>query len=345
MPYGAQDEAFVHQIPRPLDQVGDSHPSWSDRCYFNVHSPDGDLLLTNGYGNNPNQQLAVGYVKVALADGRHWDVDAGRRVVDDRGDLYAGAMRWTCVEPLQRWTLELGPNASGIEYELHYASRAPMWELLPIEIRKRGRTIVDMFHIKQPGRYTGWVSIEGERISVDGFRGGRDRTFGVRMAEEVDFWLWFEAGFDDRAIEAWVWESRDGTVQYCDGGIVFEDGTRSKRFVRFEHDVTFDGDRRRPMSAAIRFTDEDGRTYDVAATADHPHCTAYYGTGLDRRQRDGANSFYVWNGEDAADLEEVESKTLSLDQLMRFEMEGRTGHGIFELLVWGDKYERYPSWT
>ena len=54
-----------------------------------------------------------------------------------------------------------------------------MWELLPITIRKRGRTIVDMFHIKQPARYTGWVSIEGERISVDGFHGGRDRTFGA----------------------------------------------------------------------------------------------------------------------------------------------------------------------
>ena len=88
-------------------------------------------------------------------------------------------MRWTCVEPLERWTIELGPNDSGVEYEL-YESRAPMWELLPITIRKRGRTIVDMFHIKQPARYTGWVSIEGERISVDGFHGGRDRTFGVR---------------------------------------------------------------------------------------------------------------------------------------------------------------------
>ena len=37
MGYRAHDEAFVHQLPRPLDQVNDSHPSWSDRCYFNVH--------------------------------------------------------------------------------------------------------------------------------------------------------------------------------------------------------------------------------------------------------------------------------------------------------------------
>ncbi len=48
MPYGAWDEYFIHQLPRPLDQVSDSEKSWSDRCYFNVHSDDGtskDVVL------------------------------------------------------------------------------------------------------------------------------------------------------------------------------------------------------------------------------------------------------------------------------------------------------------
>ena len=35
----------------------------------------------------------------------------------------------------------------------------------------------------------------------------------------------------------------------------------------------------------------------------------------------------------------------SLDQLMRFEMDGMTGHGIFELLVQGDRYPRYRTWS
>ena len=86
---------------------------------------EGSLLVTTGYGNNPNTQSAVGYVKVALADGRHWDVDAGRRCVDDRGELCAGPMRWTCVEPLERWTIELGPNDSerGVRAPLRVAPR------------------------------------------------------------------------------------------------------------------------------------------------------------------------------------------------------------------------------
>ena len=82
MPYNADDEYFIHQLPRPFDHVNDTAESWSDRCYFNVHSPDGTMLVTTGYGNNPNTQSAHGYAKVALADGRHWDLDSVRPVHD-----------------------------------------------------------------------------------------------------------------------------------------------------------------------------------------------------------------------------------------------------------------------
>lgn len=344
MPYGAWDEYFIHQLPRTLDHVGDTEKSWSDRCYFNLHSSDGTILVVTGYGNNPNTQSAHGYAKVSLADGRHWDLDAIRRCTTDRGDLFAGPMRWTCIEPLQRWKLELGPNDSGIEWELNYESRAPMWELLPITIRKKGRLIADMFHIKQPAYYTGWIKIEGERLSVDGFVGGRDRTIGVRVSEDVDFWLWFEAVFDDRTIEAWVWESSDGEVLYVDGGFTFDDGRLSKRFVKFEHDVTFDGHRRRPTHADIVFTNEDRETFRLTAAATHPDVNANYGMGMSRRQSSDGLSFYKWNSTDSTDLDEVEANAVSLDQLMQFEMDGMIGHGIFELLARGDHYKRYPNW-
>jgi len=350
MGYSAADESFTHQWPRPFDQVHHPDGSWSDRCYFFVHSPDGSLLVTNGYGNNPNQRGGLGYGKVALADGRHWDMTAGRPVTGaDRAELRAGPMRWTCVEPLRHWRLDLAPNGSGIEWELHYRPRAPMWELLPMKVVVDDRLVVDMYHVKESGEWTGWVRIEGERISVDGFHGGRDRTFGVRVADEINFWLWLDAGFGDRAIEAWVIESRDGTVQYVDGGITHVDGTLSKRFVAIDHDVDFDGDRKRPARATLVLTDEEGRRYRVVAEPPHQHVNAYYGLPLRgfSYEDHGDGEFFLhfpWNSADRGQLVALEGGAMSIDQLMRFDLDGDVGLGIFEILSGSDGYARYPNW-
>ena len=308
--------------------------------------------MASGYGNNPNTGTGLGYVKVSLADGRHWDLLSGRPVTgDDRGELSAGPMRWTCVEPLKKWRLDVEPNASGIEWELYYEPTAPMWELLPMKVRGQdGRILADMYHMKEPGRWTGWVKIDGERISVDGFHGGRDRTFGVRVSDKIDFWLWLDAGFEDRAIEAWVIESSDGTVHYVDGGITHDDGTLSKRFVSIEHDVEFDGDRKRPARAVLVFTDEDGQTYRVTADTPHQDVNAYYGLPMSHCQYEdlGGGAYFIhflWNSNDPDQLTETESKSMAMDQLMRFELDGQSGWGIFELLLGGQGHRRYPNWT
>jgi hypothetical protein len=345
MPFSASDDQyFVHQLPRTFDHVNDSERSWSDRCYFNAATPDGELMLVTGFGNHPNTQHAHGYAKLSLADGRHWDLDAVRRSTD-RADLSAGPMRWTCIEPLKHWQLELGPNDSGIEWELHYRARAPLWELLPITLRKRGRVLADMQHIKQPGDYTGWIRIDSEDIAVDGLIGGRDRTFGIRDNLNIDFWVWFEAVFEDRAIEAWVIESSDGTVQYVDGGTTFNDGRQSKRFVKFHHDVTFDGDRRRALTADCAFIDEDGEEFHVKGSSEHLDTIVYYVPLHPGRTNADGYSHFAWDGRDLDYLADVESNSHSTDQAMRFESDGMIGHGIFEFLVAGRRYPRYPNWT
>ena len=352
MGYSAADESFTHQLPTTFDQVHDPDPTWSDRCYFFAASPDGTMLLASGYGNNPNTRTAMGYVKVSLADGRHWDLLSGRPVTgDDRSDVSAGPMRWTCIQPLKKWRLDVEPNASGIAWELYYEPTAPMWELLPMKVRdKDGQQLADMYHMKEPGRWTGWVEIDGQRFSVDGFHGGRDRTFGVRVADKIDFWLWLDAGFEDRAIEAWIIESSDGTVNYVDGGITHTDGTLSKRFVKIEHDVEFDGERKRPARAVLVFTDEDGKTYRVAADTPHQDVNAYYGMPMSHRKYQdlGGGAYFIhflWDSNDPGQLSETEGKSMAMDQLMRFQLDGDTGWGIFEILMGGQCYARYPNWT
>jgi hypothetical protein len=349
MGYSAADERFTHQLPRPFDQVHHPDGSWSDRCYFFVHSPDGSLLVTSGYGNNPNQGTSNAYGKVALADGRHWDFSAGRRITaSDQDELSAGPMRWTCIEPLRRWRVELGPNDSGIEWDMEYQPRAPMWELLPMHVEVDGRILVDMYHMKEAGGWTGWVQIDGERISVDGYHGGRDRTFGVRVADELDYWLWLDIGFDDRSFQAWVIESHDGSVQYVDGGITHVDGTLSKRFVKIEHEIEFDGDRKRPARAELVFTDEDGVQYRVTGEAAQ-HVGVYYGLPLPKMSLEdrGDGEYFLhfpWNSADRDELVALEEGAMSLDQLMHFDLDGMPGFGIFEILTGGIGPARYPNW-
>ena len=36
---------------------------------------------------------------------------------------------------------------------------------------------------------------------------------------------------------------------------------------------------------------------------------------------------------------------MAMDQLMRFELDGQTGWGIFEILLGGKGHRRYPNWT
>ena len=292
----------------------------------------------------PNTQHAHAYAKLSLADGRHWEIDGARKVTTDRADLHAGPIRITCIEPLKKWKLELGPNDSGLEWELYFDARAPLWQLDPLTLRSRGRTLADMQHIKQPGDYSGWIKLDGEEIPFDLLIGGRDRSIGIRDNLNIDFWVWYEAVFEDRAIEAWVLEDTFGNTSYVDGGITFNDGRQSKRFVRFQHDVTFDGTRRRALATECIFTDEDGETHRVTSTAPSNDAIIYYVPQHPGRTEAKGYSHFQWDGRDTAYLDEVESRTISADQYMRYEYDGMVGHGIFELFVAGRRYPRYSNW-
>lgn len=347
MPYTAQDELFLHQLPRTFDQVSDSERTFSDRCYFNCHSPEGDFLLVSGYGNNPNAGFGHGYFKIALADGRHIDLDVSRELVGDRDKNFAGPITWTCVEPLKTWRIQIAPNESGVEADLTYSVRTPFWELKPIVIRREGRLVTDFQHLKQSGTWQGWVKYDGETRSVDGYSGGRDRTMGVRVSDQIDFWIWYSAELPNRSIEAWLIEGADSTVEYVDGGFTYENGDLSKaRFVRLDHDIEFDGDRKRPLKAELRFMDDEGTRHNVNAESIHPEVVVYYGVHNGKalpRKGDAKFNWFSWNSLNEEELAIVEDGALALDQLMRHELNGEHGFGIFELYAARDPYERYPN--
>ena len=273
MPYSAQDEQFIHQLPRPFDQVDDTDPSWSDRCYFNLHSPDDELLVVDGLrATTRTRSGPVGYGKVALADGRHWDLDVFRPCTDDRDDVSAGPARWT----LHRAARAMGCSSSartapGIEWQLQYESVAPLWELLPITIRKSGADARRHDPHQAAGPYTGWV----EASTASGSRSTAS-TAGATAPSASATPTTSTSGSGSRPA------SRTGPSRPGSGSPPTAPSTtstaaspsttarQSKRFVTFEHDVVFDGDQKRPTHADLMFIDEDGETFHLKADSRAP---------------------------------------------------------------------------
>ena len=127
------------------------------------------------------------------------------------------------------------------------------------------------------------------------------------------------------------------------------DGTLSKRFVSIDHEVEFDGDRKRPARAVLVFTDEDGNRYRVSADSPNQHVNAYYGLPMAKCSYEdlGGGAYFIhyrWDATNRDELIETEAKAMAIDQLMRFDFDGRIGWGIFEILMGGDAYPRYPNW-
>ncbi|MFQ5380268.1 MAG: hypothetical protein ACE5EF_01415 [Dehalococcoidia bacterium] len=343
MAYGDWDEYLIHQLPTTIDHVGDGDPNWTDRFFFGCHPLDGRLLLTTGYGVSPNQQIGAGYARLALADGRHWDVSARRNCSEDRQEAFAGPLRFTVLEPRERWRLECGPNPSGLEFDLEFQQRLPLYEFKPAFHRRHGRVVLNQQHMQQAGGYQGWIRTNEETLTVDGFHGVRDRSWGVRNHGEIDMWLWCAAQFEDRAVAAWLLENSDGHPVYVDGCLSGPDGPLSAAFVKLDHHLRFDGDLKRETGGEFVFLDEDGRRFELKAVADHPAVNVYHGAMLSPATEPVQGQ--QWDETDLETLRKVEARAPVSDQLMRYELDGAIGYGVLELWVSGDGYRPYePNW-
>jgi hypothetical protein len=175
----------------------------------------------------------------------------------DRMDLAVGPIRIEIIKPLEVLKMVVDAPEQGIKAEITFTGRAfPIEE--PRFVRRSGpRAFMDYTRLTQNGSYTGWIELDGERRSVDGFVGTRDRSWGVRPVGARDsqevvppqlpqfFWLWspssFEAGSfffhtnDDASGRPWntraVWQpngSGEGEGDHLNGEakLTWKSGTR-----------------------------------------------------------------------------------------------------------------------
>lgn len=337
----AGDDMLVHQLPRPVSVVHDDAPTWFDRLYFCLHGHDDRRILVVGAGVYPNAGLIDGYAALV-----HGDEQRNLRFSDGLGDdrlrAEVGPLRWEVLEPLQRWRLVIGDNPQGFELDAVYTARAEPWLVDPIAVDHSEGPQTEFAHFFQAGRWEGTLTVDGAATDVAGWRGARDRSWGIRRTRErLGMHTWLAVQFDDVCIGVHYNEHRDGRPQHCDGAVMRE-GAEPARVTSLDHDIVLDDNGE--MVSAWFGVAIDGELLEVECHSLHRGlymAGAGYGGwhGVDHGDRHVEGERWALDGSHTP-------RTLSLglvDKACRYVMDGVEGVGLLELaLSRSSTYEYRP---
>lgn len=200
------DDYPIHQTAEPIAYAGTDR-NFYDRYFFNGYAMEGELFFAAAFGVYPHLNIADAAFCV-VRDGVQINLHASRWLEMERMDLVVGPIRIEVLEPLRRLKLVVDAPDQGIKAEIVFEGRAfPLEE--PRFTRRQGpRAFMDYTRLTQNGRYAGWLEVDGRRMSVDGFFGTRDRSWGVRPIGARDpqevvppvapqfYWIWSPSNFE-----------------------------------------------------------------------------------------------------------------------------------------------------
>jgi hypothetical protein len=178
-PLSKYDDLPIHQSPYPISYQPNTDFSFDEGYMWGAVNPRLGVYVLTGFRITPNADVIGGHAGVnrggvtrTLRFSREW-----RR----RLDTVAGPYRVEFTRPMEEIRLVLEPNPSGIEWDLVWQARAPAHLSSHHLAVNRGRRTTDQSRYNQVGRVTGWASVEGQRIAVDGdeWLGIRDHSWGI----------------------------------------------------------------------------------------------------------------------------------------------------------------------
>lgn len=201
------DDYPIHQTPEPI-AYGGTDRNFYDRYFFNGYHPtEGEDFFAVAFGVYPHLNVTDGAF-VVVRNGVEVALHVSGQL-GDRMDIACGPLKIEIVEPLHKLKITVDSPEHRLKGEVLFESRsAPIEE--PRFIRRNGtRAFMDYTRLTQNGRYTGWIELDGERRSVDGFVGTRDRSWGIRPVGARDsqdiipapqpqfYWLWSPSSFEN----------------------------------------------------------------------------------------------------------------------------------------------------
>jgi hypothetical protein len=176
---GPLDETFLHQLPVTFDQTTVSDHRFFDRMWMGCHG-GGDVRLITGMAAYKNTNSFDGYVAVHKG-GKQFNVRLARPLLPDASRMGVGPLAVTINRPLQEIQVTLSADSEySISADLIFTSTIDARLEQPHQSRVDGRVAHDYMRFAQIGKVSGWIEVEGDRITVDDWFGARDHSWGVR---------------------------------------------------------------------------------------------------------------------------------------------------------------------
>ena len=198
------DDYPFHQAIAPVDVPATSDPHYNDGYWFSFYR-EGTYAFC-GLRLHPNSNVIDGYGG-ALHRGTQRNVRFSRALRPRANELAAGPFRLEIVEPLREQRLVLGPNPSGVSFDVRVHASAPMTLEQPHVQHRHGVLLNHVLRYSGPTRVEGTLLVDGEEVAVDRWYGARDHSWGIRstMGPHLPVrGVEPDGARDPRAIRIWV---------------------------------------------------------------------------------------------------------------------------------------------
>lgn len=367
---GPADDYPIHQTAEPIRYCDTSDRRFYDRYFFTGHTCDADLFFLIGLGVYPNLGVIDAFASVASA-GAQVATRGSRELGHDRLDMRnVGPFNLEVLDGLKRLRLWTSPGDEAISMDLEWRGTVPAFAEPPLFRRTLGRVVEEGTRFVQTGCWSGWISVDGQRIHLDPARawGARDRSWGVRSiglerepagivqahpesAARTTLWMWSPMQFPDDTVHFAVGEHPDGRreIDTVHQVMSFARGGALAALGGAEHALVFDpATRELQAGSSIGYLAFDGARRTVVLT---PLTRAYLraGTGYGGPDdwRHGKYIGATWSSSLRFDLCDpaVTARIGPTHVLCRMSRDdGAIGYGTFETQVYG-AYPRYGFMT
>lgn len=322
------DEWLIHQVPRPIQEVASDNPHWQDRFYFNFMTRDGESAGLLGLGAFPNMGGMQGILNL-VHKRKLTCVNYFRMLENNRERIRFPNLKVDILEPMASWRIGSGEPRFDLDVDLTFQGRGSPFPFRPIYHERDGKVVWDQYHYTQAGTYRGAVR-KGNDLLQD-LVGIRDRSWGIRDMQNLDFWIWISANFPSFWITAWLSEDGAGNRICLDGAVTRPGAPEDrKQITDIGYEIEFQAGTRTPARSRFQIQTEDDARLQLQAEA---------GATIYVTLQEGVHDL-----EDPDTLRELDASTMILDQVQRFTCQGEQGVGLIEYFVLGGCASHPANW-